>query len=218
MIEVCKHCRTKIGDFGIGFTKSNRRFHPNKVALANKINATDYEELCEACGTDFIEATFQPLKAELESCELHVRSNVLDFPMLTLSELPRNADYTIQNLVTANVTVGTDVFNELSQGFSDFFGLTNTESGLSLKTNSGEVTARTILANKAILQGSNCILGVDIDYGTSLNNSIIVNMQGTGIRIQNIIDVFDSETASKALNLVAKIQRSLELSNVLKDA
>ncbi|MBW6525260.1 hypothetical protein KZ813_00220 [Sphingomonas sp. RHCKR7] len=72
----------------------------------------------------------------------YVEANITDFPMLTVSWLPAHAEVRIKNMVTANVTVGTGFFSEFSQGFSDFAGAVNTNSGMSYKVNKGEAAAR----------------------------------------------------------------------------
>jgi uncharacterized protein YbjQ (UPF0145 family) len=111
-------------------------------------------------------------------------------------------------MITANVAVGTGLFNELSQGFSDFFGSTNTESGMAYKVNSGEAVARSILVQKAIGIGANAIIGVDIDYGTTTNNAATVNMQGTAVFVKNLSEILDEAefiAAEKIRRTVARV-------------
>lgn len=104
-------------------------------------------------------------------------------------------------MVTANVTVGTGFFNEFSQGISDIFGTINVDSGMASKVNSGEAAARAIVVNKAISLGANCVLAVDIDYGTTANNAATVNMQGTAAFIENIDNVLEAGSALRAKKL-----------------
>ena len=136
--------------------------------------------------------------------------------MMTITHMPPNAEYRIKAMVTANVSVGTGLFNELSQGFSDMFGVTNTSSGMAFKINSGEATARAILANKAMEIGANCIVGVDIDYGTTNNNAATVNMQGTAVSISNFNEILDIAEFEKAQKIVSTYQRASELSRALR--
>ncbi|MBW6525259.1 YbjQ family protein [Sphingomonas sp. RHCKR7] len=46
----------------------------------------------------------------------------------------------------------------------------------------------------ALASGANCILAVDIDYGTTGNNAATVNMQGTAVVIANLSAVLAEDT------------------------
>lgn len=64
---------------------------------------------------------------------------------------------------------------------------------MALKVNSGEAAARSIVVNKAIALGANCIIGVDIDYGTTANNAATVTMQGTTVVIRTLVEVLSDD-------------------------
>lgn len=66
-------------------------------------------------------------------------------------------------------------------------------SGMALKVNSGEAAARTIVVNKAIALDANCIIGVDIDYGTTANKAATVTTQGTTVVIRNLAEVLSED-------------------------
>jgi hypothetical protein len=72
--------------------------------------------------------------------------------------------------------------------------------------NSGEAAARSILANKAMNIGANCVFGVDIDYGTTANNAATINMQGTAICVANLAEILDVTELEKA----EKIQQAYD--------
>jgi uncharacterized protein YbjQ (UPF0145 family) len=155
-------------------------------------------------------------KAEQENCMGYIKANIVDFPMMTISQVPPGAQCRIKAMVTANATVGTGLFSELSQGFSDMFGMTNTTSGMALKVNSGEATVRAIIANKAVAMGANCVIGVDIDYGVTNNNAATVNMQGTAVLISNLNEILDDAEFAKAQKIEAAYARIKELDRWLR--
>ena len=49
--------------------------------------------------------------------------------------------------------------------------------------------------------GANCVIGVDIDYGTTANNAATVNMQGTAAVISNLEAVLHADELAKAAAL-----------------
>lgn len=155
-------------------------------------------------------------KAEQESWMGYIKANIVDFPMMTISQVPLGAKCRIKAMVTANATVGTGMFNELSQGFSDMFGMTNTTSGMALKVNSGEAAVRAIIANKAMAMGANCVIGVDIDYGVTNNNAATVNMQGTAVVISNLSEILDDAEFAKAEKIAMAYARIKELGRWLR--
>ena len=135
--------------------------------------------------------------------------------MFTAISIPNDAQVKIIGLITANVTVGTGLFNEWSQGFSDMFGVVNVDSGMAHKVNQGEGAARAILAKKARSMGGNCVLGIDIDYGQTTNNAATVNMQGTAAYISNLQDIMTAAAFAQAENLEASFARGQELGVLL---
>lgn len=215
MTETCANCEAKITDGGM-FGVSNQRYSTARVQLVNFIHGTSHEELCEKCGADIVGPTLNKLQAEQESCMSYLKANIVDFPMMTISQVPPGATCRIKGMVTANATVGTGMFSEMSQGFSDMFGMTNTTSGMALKVNSGEATVRAIIANKAIAMGANCVIGVDIDYGVTNNNAATVNMQGTAVLISNLSEILDDAEFAKAEKIATASARVNELGRWLR--
>ena len=145
-----------------------------------------------------MDETWAHVRNQSANAREFIQTHITDFPMMTVDHLPGASTYWIKGMVTANVAVGTGIFSEASQGISDMFGATNTTSGMAKKVNSGEATARTMIANKALSMGANCVIGVDVDYGTTANNAATVNMQGTAVRIANLAEVFDGPELRKA--------------------
>lgn len=215
MTDNCANCDAKITDGGV-FGSANIRYGPINLKIVNFINNAAYEELCEKCGKQIVDGTVLLLRAEAEDCRAYITDHIVDFPMMTISQVPPGAECRIKAMVTANVTVGTGLFSELSQGVSDMIGATNISSGMALKVNSGEATARSIIANRAMAMGANCIIGVDIDYGTTNNNAATVNMQGTAVRIANLNDILDEPDFDKAQKIKTAYARLNEISRWLR--
>ncbi|WP_395336785.1 heavy metal-binding domain-containing protein [Novosphingobium sp. BL-8H] len=214
MSDTCGNCGAEITDGGI-LKGPNRRYGPKQVETLNFVSGTQYTDFCEKCGKRDYEAAILGLKAERQQCQDYMTANVVDFPMMTISQVPPGADCRIKSMVTANVTVGTGMFSELSQGFSDMFGATNVSSGMALKVNSGEATARSILVTKAVAMGANCIVGVDVDYGTTANNAATVNMQGTAVVIRNLDAIIDADVLERFAQFEARLGRAQEISRWL---
>ncbi len=213
MAEFCNNCEAKLG--GV-FGTPNYLYPVLRVKIVNFIHGTAYDELCGKCGEEIVDETVGQLQAESERCQAYITNNIIDFPMMTISQVPPGAKCLIKGMVTANVTVGTGMFSELSQGFSDIFGATSTNSGMAHKVNSGEATARAIIVNKAINFGANCVIGVDIDYGTTVNNAATVNMQGTAASIANLDEVLAGPEFANAQKFETAYSRVRELARWLR--
>lgn len=197
MSDDCANCGVKI-TAGSAFKMPNEREAPKTVAFVNFISRTDYVELCNKCGAAPVAEAYASIDRQIEERTKFIQSRITDFPMFTMSWLPSNAAAKLKNMITANVTVGTGFFSEFSQGFSDFVGAVNVSSGMSYKVNKGEAAARSILVSKALSLNANCILGVDIDYGTTGNNAATINMQGTAALISNLDAILPEQEYARA--------------------
>lgn len=197
MSDECRNCGQVIRAAST-FKSANERRPQHTVDYVNFINGSAYSELCTKCGEDPLVQAYEKINVELAEKTVYCRDNITDFPMFTMSWMPSVARIELKSMITANITVGTGLFSEFSQGFSDMFGLVNENSGMSLKVNKGEASARSILVMKAAAMQANCIVGVDIDYGTTGNNSATINMQGTAAVITNLEDVMSEPEYQKA--------------------
>jgi uncharacterized protein YbjQ (UPF0145 family) len=215
MAQYCTNCGSKITFGGLLGGGSNTVYPPLDTRIVNFVNDTSFSELCESCGGEFV-TKVNDLNTESRSCISHVENNIVDFPLFTVGQLPVAADYKIKAMVTANVSVGTGIFSELSQGFSDIFGVTNHNSGMALKVNSGEASARAVIVNKALAIGANCVIGVDIDYGITANNAATINMQGTAIYVANLETVLCQPEFEKAQIFTANYLRGTKVSRWLR--
>ncbi|GFE76152.1 heavy metal-binding domain-containing protein [Novosphingobium sp. TCA1] len=214
MNDTCSNCDAEISDGG--FLKTpNRRYSARQVSFVNFVTDASYPDLCEKCGDAEYRGAVIGTKAQREECRQYVQDHIVDFPMMTISQVPPGARCRIKSMVTANVTVGTGFFNELSQGFSDMFGATNVATGMAFKVNSGEATARSVLVEKAIAMGANCVIGVDIDYGTTNNNAATVNMQGTAVVIENLENILSDDVLERFRVFEEKRGRVQEISRWL---
>lgn len=206
MAEQCLNCGEKITGLTI-FGAPNNPLSDEAVRIVNFIDGTSERALCNKCGGEREVEARGKLAAETRLVRERLRRVVGQFPMMTIGVLPAGNDFRVLGMVTANVTVGTGLFNEFSQGFSDTFGAMTTSSGMSGKVNKGEAAARSLLIEKALDLGGNCIIGVDIDYGVTGNNSATVNMQGTAVSVANLATVMGEGTAAIADWIRAAWQR-----------
>jgi uncharacterized protein YbjQ (UPF0145 family) len=186
--EHCPNCAAKITDGGT-FGTPNLKLEAPKIEFVNFIDNSSYESLCQKCGGAMYDSARNRVRKAIQDFETKIKDQSTAFPMMTVHQLPAGTTYKIKTLVTSNVTVGTGIFSEFSQGMSDLFGATNTNTGMAHKVNSGEAVARGMLASKAMTIGANCIIGVDIDYGITNNNAATINMQGTAVKIDSLTDV-----------------------------
>lgn len=200
MQDICLNCGSAI-TAGSTFKSANERKSAKTVAFVNFISKTEYPDLCYKCGTTPEAEARQAIANQITEKSSLAQERVINFPMFTMSWMPPVAQVRLKTMITANVTVGTGFFSEFSQGFSDFAGLVNVNSGMSHKVNKGEAAARSILVMKAKSLGANCIIGVDIDYGTTVNNAATINMQGTAATIDNLSDVLAPDALAAAQEL-----------------
>lgn len=210
MSEDCENCGSVISA-GSTFKMPNNRKKPETVAFVNFITGTQYAELCDKCGGQIVLDAREIVNQEISEKIRYLQDHVTDFPMFTTAWLPGSAKVKFKTMITANVTVGTGFLSEFSQGFSDFVGAVNVGTGMSHKVNKGEAAARSILVDKAISMGANCILAVDIDYGTTANNAAVVNMQGTAAVMSNLEEILESADLERALLLHEAYTRIAQL-------
>lgn len=57
---------------------------------------------------------------------------------------------------------------------------------MAFKVSKGEALVKAILVRKALDLGAICIIGTDIDYGTTTNNAATVNMQGAAVLVPDL--------------------------------
>lgn len=210
MVDECANCGAAITQ-GSAFKSANERKSPGAVSFVNFISEMEYKDLCGKCGTVPLAEAFEKIDSEIADRTQFIQDRITDFPMFTVTWLPSTANVRLKNMITANVTVGTGFFSEFSQGFSDFTGAINVNSGMSYKVNKGEATARSILVTKAMSLNANSIIGVDIDYGTTGNNAATINMQGTAAVIENLEEVLHPDEFVKAQVLQENYDRIARL-------
>lgn len=206
MTETCVTCGEQLTDGGM-FKEPNFRLSQAQVEFVNFMSGTKHEELCNRCGGEDAQKHRSNLQTELDGLRHSLKVNSQAFPVFTTDRLPDQASYRLVGMITANVSVGTGLFNEFSQGLSDMFGVTNTESGMAFKVNSGEETARAILAQKALALDANCVIAVDIDYGTTLNNAATVNMQGTAAKVEDLSQILEGTALERAKKYLGTHER-----------
>lgn len=210
MSDECGNCGATISK-GSTFKAENLRLQAGHVAKANFINQTTAPEMCQKCGHAALTQANETLEREIEERTAFVQQHITDFPMFTLSWLPATISVKLKNMITANITIGTGLFNEISQNWSDAFGAVSTTGGMTGKVNKGEAAARAILVDKAMRIGANCLLAVDVDYGTTANNAATINMQATAASIANLEALLEPAELERAETLQEAYRRIVQL-------
>lgn len=212
MSEKCKNCGAKIATSGFFV---NEAFDEKKIARINLGLQKNQIGGCEKCSSELLDEAGNRLRAEAVQLRSTLEKDFSGIPIFTVDVPPPGSKYYLLGMVTANVTVGTGVLNEFSQGFQDILGSTSTESGMALKSNRGELVARKIMAENAVKLGANAILGADIDYGITGNNSAVINMQGTAAFFEDLDQVLPSGARGQLAGAEALKARLRKIEEVL---
>ncbi|MBA4353826.1 MAG: hypothetical protein C0409_03960 [Novosphingobium sp.] len=213
--DFCGNCGSEITKGGI-IKGPNLRIPSDKIEYINAFSEQDVADLCQKCSEKVVRDLKSVLERKIESGNAFVKGHIGHFPIMTMPILPAGVYFKYKGMVTANVSAGTGLFNEFSQGFSDFFGTVSSQSGMAHKVNTGEAVAKSILIQKALALGANCIIAVDIDYGITNNNSATVNMQGTAVKIDNISEIIESHHSEKISELSDMILEISKIKNTLR--
>lgn len=89
-----------------------------------------------------------------------------------------------KGIVFGEVISGVDVVKDLAAGITNFFGgRSNSYEG---ELQQARDTALAELENRAMQQGANAVVGVDIDYEIlgSANNMLMVSASGTAVIVE----------------------------------
>lgn len=89
-----------------------------------------------------------------------------------------------KGIVFGEVISGVDVMKDLAAGITNFFGgRSNSYEG---ELQQARDTALAELENRAMQQGANAVVGVDIDYEIlgSANNMLMVSASGTAVIVE----------------------------------
>ncbi|WP_051189674.1 heavy metal-binding domain-containing protein [Daejeonella oryzae] len=104
--------------------------------------------------------------------------------MVTLKS-PKDWDYTVLRIVTAQSVTGTGVVSEFASSFTDLFGMQSKKYNTKIKA--GEDLCKAQLRLDAVSIGANAIIATDIDDAEvgGDESMLMVCMAGTAIRLAN---------------------------------
>ena len=130
-------------------------------------------------------------------------------PVVTLQN-PKDWDYRVLRMVTAQSVTGTGVLSEISSSFSDFFGMQSNR--LNSKLRNGETICKLALRMEAIRLGGNAIIATDIDYAEVGGDKgmLMVCMSGTAIKLKNL-DILEIVNPDDFTNLFAAKEETTRL-------
>jgi len=181
-IKECPECKTKIR---FGVFKGASMYEKVFVDLINMFNEEQQEYYCTNCGEKKLIDAKKKISDKNFSigCKLQ---NIIDYiPVVTIQN-PKDWDYEIVDMVTAQNTTGTGVFFELSTSIDDIMG--GKSEKYNSKTKEGERICKQMLRVNALQLGANAVIGTDIDY-TEVGGSkalFMICMAGTAVRVKNI--------------------------------
>lgn len=187
--EFCPNCNEKIvnsGFFGTNRIKTNNIDHINTY-LGKNVAA-----FCETCWDFNYTIAMGNYREEINKYKKIQTELIHIIPCINV-QATNIWDYEIIGLVTAQSTMGTGFYSELSSDFNDFFGLES--QTMNKKVSLGEQNCLNIMRVKTLGLGGNAVIGIDIDYAEvgSLRGMILVCTTGTAVRIKNL-EVFGDKT------------------------
>lgn len=206
-MENCPNCGAKINPNS--FFSPNSLLSQKETDLINLYTENKKDGYCTTCGFQSFESASASLNLEIDEAKQNQKKAIASVLCLNLQS-PLGWDYEVVNLVTAQSTMGTGFFTDLTSGLDDFFGL---ESGaINRRISTGEENCLNILKSKCLKLGGNAVIGVDIDYSEigGQKSLVMVCMTGTAIRVKNT-SVFPDDIRHELENFKAYTQKVIEL-------
>lgn len=197
--ELCPNCGERL----------RSAFSSNPViseAAADLINLhvdNPSEAYCGRCA--------EPLIAEIRARRVKEKQNLIrsiqqyvdTIPVASIHS-PAGWTYEVIGLITAQSTLGTGLFSDVSSMFTDIFG--QQSETYNSKLRQGEEHCARILRTRAMEVGGNAVLAADIDYAEvgGTRAMLMVCMTGTAVRLDT--DETSDERYSEAKAALDRLQ------------
>lgn len=180
-IDSCPHCKTKIKD---GVWNSVYLLNEQQTKLINEYIDEKQDGYCSKCGEKLIKDATTKRDEEFEMLSGNIKTWLPLIPVVTLQQ-PFEWDYRVMRMITAQSTMGTGVFTELTSSFTDLVGRQSGSYNEKLKQ--GENNCLDQMRTQALNIGANAVIGVDIDYSDigGAKSMVMVCMSGTAIYLKN---------------------------------
>ena len=185
----CKNCGAKL--YSKVFGKSNAILNDEQIELINYFKKEKSETYCQECGTEWVEENFELVKEEYENIKekliklkTKLRKIINEIPVIS-THSPKDWEYDILGMVTAQSTTGTGVISDFFSDFTDFFGSQSKTYNNKLKK--GEDICFNNLKAQAFHLKGNAVIATDIDYAEvgGEKGMLMICMAGTAIHIKN---------------------------------
>jgi uncharacterized protein YbjQ (UPF0145 family) len=203
-LDTCPSCGSKLKT---GILSSNSLVTDQTIELISILRNEPKKIGCQKClGVSYDKAIVE-FSILLDKTKKELEQNLLSFPIATLHS-PYNWHYEVIGMVTAQANLGTGIFSELSTSLHDIMGTQSERYNAKILT--GEESCKNMLRAKAISNGANAIIGVDIDYSEigSGKGLVLVCMAGTAVRVSNTEIL--GEVAKRAIERIHELNEQLE--------
>lgn len=180
--QKCPNCDTPIKSsmFNVNLIVDNEKSRN----LIHEFSDNKSPAYCNKCFDPINNNARNSWAKEFENAKADYKKWMSLIPIITLQN-PKDWDYIVIGIVTAQCVTGTGVISEISSSFSDFFGLQS--SRLDNKLRNGENICRQNLQLEAVKKGGNAIIATDVDYAEVGGDKgmLMVCMSGTAIKLNN---------------------------------
>lgn len=177
----CPNCKEA---FREAFFNSNHITPSSLTDFINEFSGIKAEAFCDKCKGPLVNRSRDQLHTKLNLVKNSLQGLINDVPVITLQN-PRNWDFQVMDMVTAQSVTGTGVVSEISSSISDLFG--SQSNRLNTKLKNGEDICKTQIRLAAVSLGANAVIALDIDYAEVGGDKgmLMVCMAGTAIRLNN---------------------------------
>jgi uncharacterized protein YbjQ (UPF0145 family) len=198
-METLNNCPNCNADLKSGIFSSNGLISERKSQAINAFTENKAIAHCDKCAPPLLENALFSKNNKITPLENEFTRAIPFIPIITLQQ-PKDWDYKVLRIVTAQSVTGTGVISEISSSWSDFLG--GQSDRLSNKLKSGENICKNKLRAEAALIGANAIIGTDIDYAEVGGDKgmLMVCMAGTAIKLTNL-DVLEEEYKQALISL-----------------
>ena len=187
---------------------SNYILNQNQIDFIRTIHEDKKEAYCHDCGVKLVISYKAELSIQKEELKAAVSKLIINIPVVTLQN-PKNWDYTVIDMVTAQSVSGTGLIAEIASSWTDSLG--GQSDILSNKLNKGEEICKNKLRLKCTDIGANCVIATDIDYAEvgGVKGMLMVCMSGTAVVLNNIADMLpkQSENLKKLQSCMDELTR-----------
>lgn len=200
---ICPQCGSKFSNFGV--LKANVQLPDATNRLINEYSEPRFPYRCTNCGDAVLWQCLKLRNEEQAELTAYLQARLHVVPLVS-SHSPQGWEYQTIGLVTAQSTLGTSIFADISSTFADIFG--TQAKAYNGKIKASEDLCQSILRIKSLELGGDAILAVDIDYAEvgSGRGLVMVCMTGTAIKLRNP-HVVNSELQTESKNLRTAAQR-----------